>query len=170
VIVDLPFVNEALLDIEAAAEKAGWDRPDCLYALCKTEMSGEVSAVEVKPFPGFELAVHLTGHSFYALQSVSAAVPIAPASIRAEWSGLMGLVLVDESWMVKVKEGEPHPTGSLADHPDRIEQRFVWLLGADGSSKTLTRARGKDPEWIAEWTGGRLVDATRELLTLALED
>lgn len=167
-IADLPFVDDALKSIEADAEAEGWDCPAQLYAMCAENVSPEMGAITVSSFFGFDLAMYLTGYSYHALKAIARALPTAPQMVRDEWAGLIGLVLVDETWSIQQKDGEPRPTGSLAEHPDRIESRFVWLAAADGSSRVLTRRRGGEPEFVMDWSSGRLVDATREVLALAL--
>lgn len=168
-IADMPFIPDVLLRIEQAAEDEGWDQPAALYALHAEEVTDECTAVGVAEFPGFDLAMGMTGHCYHALRAVIHALA-ASGPARPDLSGLFGIVLVDEAWMVKQEPGAPHPTGSLADHPDRIEQRFVWLIAADRSTKVLIRTRGAaEPVWSGEWKEGRLVDATAELLAVALD-
>ena len=169
-IADMQFIPDVLLGLEEAAEAAGWDMPATLYSLHAEQLSGECTAVGVAEFPGFNLAMHLTGHSFHAATALRRSLKVAPPGVRPDLSGLFAVVLVDEAWAVKAKNGDPIPTGSFKDHPGRVEQRFAWLLAADGSSRTLTRNRGDSaPKWVDEWGGGRLSDAVRNLLITAME-
>ncbi len=167
-IADMTFIPDVLLKIEQMAEDEGWDRPAVLYGLHAEQLTDDCTAVEVAEFPGFDQAMAITGHCYYALKAVTHALAIAGPH-RPDLSGLFGIVLVDEAWVVKHDPDAPRPTGSLANHPDRVEQRFAWLVAADRSTKVLTRNRGKGPMWQGEWGSGRLVDATSELLAIALD-
>jgi hypothetical protein len=170
---DASFIPDILDDLEAKAEAAGWDRPSTLYAMCAHAIDGTVGAVTLAPFPSYRIAASATGHSYAALLAVAGTLREQPAEIRnvilGDMAGLRGLVLVDEAWVVKATPGEPHPTGSLKDVPGRSEQRFVLLVCADGSTKTLTRARGEAPSYAGKFGSGRLLDAMRALLATALE-
>lgn len=168
-IADSPFLLTALLELEQSANDAGWDRPARLYALTAERVSDTELAVGGVEFPGFGIAVHMSNHSHSAVLAVTEALRRYPDEVRQDLSGLFGVVLVDEAWIVQHDVDQPMPVGPLAEHPDRVEHRFALFVAGDESSRILMRRRGGEPEWAEGDWDGRLTDAVRGLLSVALQ-
>jgi hypothetical protein len=165
VIADTGTVAAAMTQLEGDADAAGWDQTPTLWAFHVEPITDGLSALTVGPFPGFDTAVGFTGHSFHALTALRQALSLSGPQTRPDTTGLTALALMDEAWMVKQQPGQPHPTGSFAEHPDRVEQRFVLLVAVDGSTRLLTRVRGEDTTSTAgEMNRGRLAEALTGLL------
>lgn len=169
-LADCEFVPALLRSLDTDREARGWDIPAELFAVTAESLTDQAMAVAVAEFPGWSMPMAGLGHCFHALTAANQVISGLPVADRTTPDGLIGLVLVDEAWMVKPPPGMPKPTGSLAVHPDRVEQRFVWLVAADGSSRAITRERGAEIEAAdCRWTSGRLVDAMSALMATLQE-
>ncbi len=102
-----------------------------------------------------------------------AAVLIANMAIDGAVQG----VFVSMAWMVTGDSDEDLPSGSLADHPDRVEVVSAFHATPDGDAihnAVLTRHDGKPPTiengWtvtdVGEMSGGRIALALRTGLFL----
>lgn len=167
-IAESPAITEMLTTIESDAGTRGWDNPASLYVISVEPLAGDFGAMTAMGFPGFDSAIKGTGHCFHALTAINEVIatsgPESVAALRAALHGMIGLVLVDEAWTLRIKPGEQRPSGSFADHPDRIEQRFAWFMGVDGSTKTVSRERGGQLV-TGQWREGRLVGVMTELIS-----
>ena len=161
-IAEHSFVPEILRALDAQREEAGWGRPPELFVIQGEALAESALAVTVAEFPAWDIMVAMTEHVVPALHGLTRVWQTCASAATPKMPGLLGLVLTDETWHVAVSPGDPSPTVPPSEHPDRIEQRFVWFLGVDGSQATLTRARGGDPTRNTSygWTG-------RVLLALA---
>jgi hypothetical protein len=167
---ELELVPDLLRSLDSDREARGWDIPAELFTVTAEIITDQAAAVSVSEFPGWNQLMGGLGHCFHALTVANRIISGLPIEDRPTPDGLLGLVLVDEAWMVKPPPGAPNPIGSLAVHPDRVEQRFAWLVAVDGSSRTIVRERGADTTADeTQWSSGRLVEAMSALVATLQE-
>ena len=121
-------------------ERTKWDEAPCLYA-----MYGEADCVRLDPLlpegvwpsgPPAQVLAVLAG-DLSQFQGIAAA--ITPAD-------LLGFAFRAEIWGVRMPAGRasggvrvPRPS----QHPDRVEQRFMWAVTCDGTHYVAMQSRGE---------------------------
>lgn len=161
-VVDLAIVPTLLTQVEDQAEAFGWDQPAVLPTVRAHDAGEGAAMVEVIEMPGWPTAIGVTGHCVTAMQALTTSMVLTGTE---PIPGLLGLILVDEVWGVMQDPDQPHP-GDLSVHPDRVESRFVWFLGVDGSQRVIVRRRGDaapQPLDNADEFGGRIPEVLRHL-------
>lgn len=164
---------ETLWHLDGARERSGWDSAPDLLALYEVRCPTHDTTVAIggAEFPGWRLAMGMTGHSFHAMSSIITGLQAAPRDLVHRLvppPGLVGVVLIDETWTLSVAPGTPRPQGSLANHPHRVEQRLTWLQTLDGRRALLAHERDGIAQIVddVEQMGGRLADALAEIARL----
>lgn len=151
--------------IEEDVHKKGWEQQATLWLLRFEALDKDGTGMLMAgQFPGYELLSAVSENSVYALQHLLGAWRVCPAKDRPPIDGIIGLVLVDEAWMLESAH-ELEPEKSIEEHPDRIEERIAVTVGVDLSVSMLARARDREPGFSPCVGHGRMVDVLVELMS-----
>jgi hypothetical protein len=125
---ELELVPDLLRSLDSDREARGWDIPAELFTVTAEIITDQAAAVSVSEFPGWNQLMGGLGHCFHALTVANRIISGLPIEDRPTPDGLLGLVLVDEAWMVK-------PPPRCAE-PDRVAR------GAPGPGRAAFRVAG----------------------------
>lgn len=188
------IIAEALWHIDAEADLHGWDQDAALYAVMIhpfkdpvqiEEMGDKVAAglIELMPMPAWEMVFENAPNTRSALKMMAHMLSMAPPELKELTfpSDFYGLAFVTEAYVLKaprLEDGEPDPeivarieaemqAGSIAEHPDRIEIRFIYCVSKDGTAAALSHER----DGIAEaLTDGNMIGAIPDRLAEIIKE
>lgn len=145
-------LREQMLTLEADLDAVGWDQPSAIYVVEDTGNDPHlIKAFDFKEHPCDVL-------------------DILPPLVTPR---AKGVILANEAWMLTVDADERSfaealAQGSPAQHPDRVEARFLHCMMRNGDWCALVRKRGQEPYFMSDATtlGGRVYEAMKRLCSV----
>ncbi|GIJ08422.1 hypothetical protein ACFFMR_29260 [Micromonospora andamanensis] len=157
-------VTRALINVEAAHERRGWDLPSTLLGVFDVPLSAQRQSVHVdaglidpnvwhNPFFAHGDPTLPPGVILHSLADLLAH-PSARPQLR-EWLNLGGrrcvaFALVFEAWAAAMPPGYRHGDLATASPAARIETRLVAAVDIDGQLHQIKRVRGEQQATVSE--------------------